>query len=82
MCPWHPDVTLTCEAVGVAMAYTRPYGVPWLFQAAAVPGARLHADTPRGPPLLTGLNPTVDWCTNQPSPGGTEWEVDGWDIIF
>ncbi|KAG7221613.1 hypothetical protein INR49_017144 [Caranx melampygus] len=34
----------------------------------AVPGARLHADTPRGPPLLTGLNPTVYWCMNQPTP--------------
>lgn len=46
-----------------------------------MPGARLHADTPHGPPLLTGLNPTVYWCTNQPSPVRREWEVDGRDII-
>lgn len=53
---------------------TSPHAVPWLCRAAAVPGARLHADTPRGPPLLTGLNPTVYWCTNQPSPVRREWE--------
>lgn len=43
-----------------------------------MPGARLHADTPRGPPPLTGLNPTVYWCRNQPSPAGRDsgtWTV-------
>lgn len=46
-----------------------------------MPGARLHADTPRGPPLLTGLNPTVYWCTNQPTPVERESEVDMAEIL-
>lgn len=56
------------EAVYVTTA------VPSPCRAAAAPGARLHADTPRGPPLLTGLNPTVYWCRNQLNPVGREQE--------
>lgn len=32
---------------------------PWLSPAAAEPGARLHAETPPGPPPGTGRNPRV-----------------------
>lgn len=56
--------------------------VPSPCRAAVVPGARLHADTPRGPPLLTGLNPTVYWCRNQLSPVRREWEEDSRDTVF
>lgn len=52
---------------------------PWLGRVAAVPGARLHADTPRGPPPLTGLNPTVYWCRNQPSPAGRD--IRAWMVV-
>lgn len=43
---------------------------PWLSRAAAGPGVRLHADTPRGPPPLTGRNPKVCSCTNRLNPAG------------
>lgn len=33
---------------------------PWLSPAAAEPGARLHAETPPGPPPGTGRNQRVD----------------------
>lgn len=36
-----------------------------------MPGVRLHADTPRGLPLLTGRNPTVYWYRTQPTPDET-----------
>lgn len=55
------------------------FGPPLLCQAAAVPGVRLHADTPRGPPRLTGLNPMVYWYTNQLTPGK---KVAYDDLIF
>lgn len=45
---------------------------PWLSRAAAGPGVRLHADTPRGPPPLTGRNPKVCSCTNRLNPAGRE----------
>lgn len=48
------------------------HGIPWLCRAVVVPGVRLRADTPRGPPRLTGLNPTVYWYTNQPTPARRE----------
>lgn len=47
-----------------------------------MPGVRLHADTPRGPPLLTGLNPTVYWCTNQPTPVQRWLEVNMLGILL
>ena len=42
--------------------------LPWPGRAAAGPGARPRADTPRGPPPLTALNQTACWCRNPPSP--------------